>query len=352
MKVDGGEDGGRVTIRDVADVAEVHISTVSRALDPAKRELLAPDTRARVLAVAEELGYRPHLVASGLRRGQTRTVGLVIPDLGNPIYAPLTRGVTHALDGGGYMPLVSDTEDDRGRLSRVLHHLAQRRVEAVIVTAARLADEDLLREVAEGGTPVVTAVRTVPASGLPVVFHDDARGAALAAEHLVALGHRRLGQIRGPQDVEPFRARTRGFVDAVASSGADLVPDRPAAPRPTVEDGHRIATELLTRRRGRPTGIFVQNDTLAIGALQAVRELDLRCPEHVSVVGYNDDPYAAHTDPPLTTIRLEPYEIGRQAGRLALAAIERREHGPDDAHVPPELVVRSTTGPVAAEVVR
>jgi LacI family transcriptional regulator len=342
---DASDDAARpsVTIRDVAREAQVHISTVSRALDPQKRSMIGDATRERVLAVVDQLGYRPHLVASGLRRGQTRTIGVVVPDLGNPIFAPFARGATHALSGEGYMPLVADTEDDHAILARVVRHLAERRVEAIIMTAARLQDEALLRSIADGGVPVVTAIRTLPASGLPTVRHDDRGGGRLAAEHLLDLGHERLGQVRGPLDVEPFLARGEAFAEAVRAAGATLVADRPPADRPTVEEGQRIAVGLLARS-GRPTALFVQNDTMAIGALLAVREAGLRCPEDVSIVGYNDGPFAAHTDPPLSTIRLNPYEIGRQAGRLALEAIERQD-GTGEVHVPPELVVRRSTAP-------
>jgi LacI family transcriptional regulator len=354
-QVHRGEPGTPVTIRDVARAAKVHVSTVSRALDPDKRGLIGEATRQRVLDVARELGYRPHLVASGLRRGQTRTIGVVVPDLGNPIYAPFTRGVTHTLGGEGYLPYVADTQDDHAALERILRDLAARRVEAVITTAARLQDAALLLETAAMGVPVVTAVRTIPSSGLPAVEHDDFGGASQAAEHLLGLGHTRLGQLRGPQDVEAFRARSVGFRSAVRAGGASLVPDLAPAMWPTVEDGHRIATQFLRRGAGRPTALFFQNDTLAIGALQAVRDLGLRCPTDVSIVGYNDGPFAAHTDPPLTTVRLDAYELGRQAGRLALALLEQHGVGPanvdqtDADHaapgVPPVLVVRSSTGP-------
>jgi LacI family transcriptional regulator len=340
------EPGAAVTIREVARVAQVHVSTVSRALDPEKRDLIGEATRQRVEEVAKELGYRPHLVASGLRRGQTRTLGVVVPDLGNPIFAPFTRGVTHALGGVGYLPYVADSQDDEVALERILRDLAERRVEAIIMTAARLQDAELLLATVASGVPVITAVRTIPTSGLPSVDHDDVGGAAVAAEHLLGLGHVRLGQIRGPQDVEPFRSRTIGFSRTVQAHGATLVPDAVPAPRASVEDGHRITTRFLRRTRGRPTALFVQNDTLAIGALQAIRDLGLRCPNDVSVVGYNDGPFAPHTDPPLTTVRLDAYEVGQAAGRLALAIIEEPDATLEPVSGgPPVLVVRSSTGP-------
>lgn len=337
-------DPGRVTIRDVADAAEVHISTVSRALDPDKSSLIAAATRDRVLAAADQLGYQPHLVASGLRRGRTRTVGVVLPDLGNPIYAPFARGLTHALDRGGIVPVVADTEDDHGRLERVLRHLTERRVDAIVVAAARLDDAPLLTAIVEQGVPVVTAVRILPGSGLPQVFHDDHAGGRLAGEHLADLGHQRVARVRGPQDVQAFQSRSAGFVEGIG--GTDRLTEEPAAASaPDDDDGLRVTRALLDLVEPPPTAIFAENDALALGVLQALREAGLRCPEDISVVGYNDAPFAAHAAPPLTTIRLSAYDVGWRAGTLAMAAIDRPDEPHEEPQVPPELVVRRSTAP-------
>ncbi|MEX0705333.1 MAG: LacI family DNA-binding transcriptional regulator [Nitriliruptoraceae bacterium] len=333
-----------MTIRDVARVADVHISTVSRALDPRKRDLLADATLARVLAAVDELGYRPHLGARGLRRGQTATIGVVVPDLANPIFAPFARGATQSLDGKGYMPLLADTEDDAGRLERILHHLAERRVEAIIMTAARTGDVDLLLEVAEQGIPLVMAIRTVRDSGLLHVFHDDRLGGRLVAEHLVGLGHRRVGQLKGPLDVEPFLLRAEGF-EAALPDDVELVDDWEPARWPTVADGHRIARQVFGSGRSAPTGLFVHNDVLALGALEVLRELGLRCPQDVSIVGYNDAAFAAHTSPALTTVRLGQIELGRRAGELAIRVIDDPDAAQGTESVVPELIVRESTAP-------
>lgn len=342
-----GDTRGRaeVTIRDVARVAEVHISTVSRALDPRKSSLVSPDTRAKVLAVAEELGYRPHLVASGLRRGRTRTIGVVVPDLGNPLYAPLVRGVSQALDRDGYMPLVADTQDEHGRFERVLAHLLGRRVDALIATAARLDDEPALRSFAEQGVPVVLAVRTLPDSGLPTVVHDDESGGRLAAEHLLELGHRRIAQVQGPMDVAPFRARTEGFLRALQAADVEVAASAEPALEPTVPYGHEVMIALLDAAADPPTGVFVQNDLMALGALKALRECGLRCPDDVSILGYNDLFFAEHTAPPLTTLRLASYDIGRLTGSMAIELIDHPDREPAPVTVPPELVVRESTAP-------
>lgn len=335
----------RITLRQVAEAADVHASTVSRALDPAKAALVNPRTRAKVERVAEQLGYRPHLIASQLRRGQTQTVGVVVPDLGNPLYAPFVRGVTHALDHHGYMPLVADTQDDHERLRRTLLHLWNRRVEAIITTAPRAQDRSLVLEIATHGVPVILAVRTLPDSGLPTVEHDDVAGGALAAEHLIGLGHRRLVQLRGPTDVTPFVHRSLGFARAAEAAGVELVDLDIAATHPTVDDGRRLMEAVMTRCDPVPSGIFAQNDLLALGALEALRNAGLWCPDDVSVIGYNDNFYAAHARPSLTAIRLPGYDIGRLAGAMALEHVMRPEDAPASVSTSPVLMVRESTGP-------
>jgi len=341
--------GGRptVTIRDVARAADVHVSTVSRALDPQKQRLIAEATRLRILEVVAELGYRPHRGASGLRRGQTRTIGVVVPDLGNPLYAPFLRGVARALDTSEVMPLVTDTEDDHGRLARILRHLEERRVEAVITTAARTGDVELLREMRRLGTEVVLAIRTLPDSGLPTIPYDEVEGGRLAVEHLVSLGHRRVAQVRGPLDVEPFRARTEGAGAALAAHGLTAVTEARPASSPTVAEGERQTVDVLDAAGASPpTALFVQNDLLALGALSALRARGLRCPDDVSVVSYNDAFFAAYTEPALTTVRLPAFDIGRAAGRMALDLIVDADDAVSRVSaVEPELVVRASTAP-------
>lgn len=335
-----------ITLQQVADAAEVHVSTVSRALDPSKASLVSEATRARVVRVAEELGYRPHLIASQLRRGQTQTVGVVVPDLGNPLYAPFVRGVTHALDDEGYVPLVADTQDDHERFRRMLRHLWNRRVDAIITTAARLQDREAACEIADAGVPVIVAVRTLPDSGLPTVEHDDVGGGRMAAEHLIGLGHRRLVQLRGPVDVTPFLHRTRGFTAAVTDAGVEEVTFDVAATHPTVDEGRRVTEALLATTDGDlPTGVFAQNDLLALGALEALRHAGLWCPDDVSMVGYNDNFYAAHARPAMTAIRLPGYDMGRLAGTMAMDHIRDPDEASTSVTTDPVLMVRESTGP-------
>ena len=323
----------------------MHVSTVSRALDPAKASLVSEATRARVVQVADELGYRPHLIASQLRRGQTQTVGVVVPDLGNPLYAPFVRGVAHALDEHGYLPLVADTQDDHLRFRRTLRHLWSRRVDAIITTAARTSDRKAVSELADEGLPIVLAVRTLPGSGLPTVDHEDTDGGALAAQHLLDLGHRRLVQLKGPADVTPFLHRGQGFSAATAAAGCEEVELSTTATHPTVDEGRRLMGALLAASGPLPTGIFAQNDLLALGALEALRAVDLWCPTDVSMIGYNDNFYAAHARPAMTAIRLPGYDIGQLAGAMAMEHIRAPEEAATSVSTAPVLLVRESTGP-------
>lgn len=329
----------------------MHASTVSRALDPEKAWLVNPETRERVEAAAVALGYRRDLVASALRRGRSATVAVVVADLGNPYIAPVVRGIENALDGRGTMALIAETGDDPGRFDRVLDHLLGRRVDAVLTTAARTGSAAALRRMALL-LPVVLAVRTLP--GFPALAHDDELGGRLAAEHLLELGHRHLAQLCGPPDVSSFAGRAQGFRQAAEAHSATVV-DLPDTGRaPTLAEGTRLARLLLEEpsvsrgpslleRSPLPTGLFAHNDLMAFGALDVLAEHGLSCPRDMSVVGYNDSPLTDHTDPPLTTLRLPGYELGRLAAELATSLIAQPDRAPETRTLAPSLVVRRST---------
>ena len=332
----------KVTLKDVAARAGVHTSTASRALDPAKGSMVHDATVARVRAAAEELGYQGDAIASGLRRGRTNTLGIVVADLGNPFIAPVVRGVENHLEGRGLMALIAETRDEHERMSRVLHNLAARRVDAVIVTAARSGDERILRK-AQQQMPIVLAVRHLPDSGIPAVTHDDERGGRLAAEHLLEHGHRRIAQLCGPRDISSFRGRAAGFRERLRNEGIEVIEVDDTAQRPILPEGRRLMELLLARWSEPPTAVFAHNDLMAFGALQALAAQGRACPEDVAVIGYNDTPMTAFTDPPITTIRLPGYEVGRMAADTAVTLIDDREYQGASLSLPPVLVPRHST---------
>lgn len=335
------------TLKDVARLAGVHPGTVSRALDPRKSSLVRSETRLKVETAARALGYRADAIARSLRRGQTTTVGVVAADLGNPFIGPLLRGLANELDEHGFMALISETQDERERLLASLDNFLSRRVDAIVVTAAHAADGPLLRRVVSGGVPLVLAVRAVPGSGLPAVTTDDLAGGRLAARHLAELGHVRAAELAGPADVQPFADRSAGFADQAARSGVELVRALDEAHFPTVEEGRRLMELVLASGAAPPTAVFAHNDSIAIGAIAALRAAGLRCPEDVSVLGYNDAPLVDHLSPPLSTIRFPGDEIGRFAAEITVALVKEPRRMVASMTFPPELVVRASTAPPA-----
>lgn len=333
----------KVTLKDVAERAGVHISTVSRALDPQKSSLVGEQTRDRVRTAAEALGYRGDALASGLRRGRTDTFGVVVADLGNPFIAPVIRGIENSLDGRGLMALVAETQDAHDRMARVLDNLLSRRVDAIITTAARAGDEALLQETAVQ-VPLVLAVRSLPGSGLSTITHDDERGGRLAAQHLVERGHRRLAQLRGPRDISNFRERGRGFEAALADMGGlELVEADDVGAHPILSEGRRLMEQLLDRGEELPTAVFAHNDLMAFGALDALSARGLSCPGDIAVMGYNDTPMTRFAAPPITTIRLPGYELGRLAADAATTLITAGDGVRQHTTLPPVLVPRHST---------
>jgi LacI family transcriptional regulator len=338
----------RGTIKEVAKAAGVHPSTVSRSLDPLQASRVRDETRRRVLAAAEALNYRRDVIASGLRRQRSYTVGVLVPDLGNPIHASLVRGISRRLERDHYSAILLETEDQHERFRAGIELFKDRRVDGVISAATRAGDAKVLRALVRSGVSVVMAVRWVREVGVPVVANDDYRGGVMATEHLVQLGHRRPAQLHGPTDIETFNERGQGFNSTLARAGLlPVTPPRDVARTPSVDEGRRLM-RLLLEQGHRPTGVFAHNDLMAVGAIEVLQERGLRCPEDVSVIGYNDMPLTEHLAPPLSTIRMPTADVGRVAAERLLELVHGRESSAEPSTVSislqPVLVVRGSTG--------
>jgi LacI family transcriptional regulator len=334
-----------VTLEDVARAAGVHYSTVSRALDPAKVSRVNVTTREHVQAVARRMGYQPDMVASGLKRGRTQSVAVIAGDLGNPNIAPVLRGIANELERAGLISLISETQDDSARLDRILEHMMSRRVDAIIMTAARNRDAPKLRRIRRQGIPLVLAVQDIPGIRLPAATNDDFLGGALAAQHLLSLGHRRVAQLRGPMDINSCFLRAQGFSKTIAAAGAVEVVVRSVAPTGSSEDGALMMRKLLNSKGARPTGIFTHHDLMAFGALTAAEERGLLIPRDLSIIGYHNLPHDDRIVPPLTSINQPREELGRMAAEILVQMLTSPGRPPALRRIAPELVVRKSTGP-------
>jgi LacI family transcriptional regulator len=308
---------GTVTLYDVARASGVHPSTVSRALDPTKHSRVKAETRERIIRVADELGYRPDLVARSLQSGRTGTVGVILADIGNTFITPLVHGIAAALESSRAMPTIAETQDDHARMLNILDHMLSRRVDGIVAVAARAADQQAL-EAAAKVVPVVLASRPLEETQLVMATHDDHEGGRLVAEHLYQLGHRTVAQLLGPNDVLNFPRRAEGFRQVVSDRGLHELTVDVCAERPVTEEGERLMELLLDNSPHLPTGVFAHNDLMALGALSVLRRRGLRVPEDISLLGCNDLPLVGHLTPPLSTVRLRPLELGKVAGDMVV----------------------------------
>lgn len=333
-----------VTLRDVARVAGVHPGTVSRALNEETRALVNEETARRVLEVAEELGYRPNPIARGLKTNRSYTVGVLIPDLTNPLFPPIVRGIEDRLAQDGYTSLIANTENDAERERIDFEAMRARQVDGFITATARL-DDELLAAMKASGERIVLVNRRLEDGTLPSVVPDDRMGIRLAVEHLAELGHRRIAHLAGPQNVSTGHQRYEGFVEAMGLVGlgaeADLVR---FADGFTEADGRHACRELLDAH-GDITAIVAANDLIALGCYDALAEHGLECPGDVSVVGFNDMPFADRFNPPLTAVHLPHREIGAAAAELLLEALADGVEPPRQILLAPSMVVRESTGP-------
>src|SRR3954454_21085558 len=331
-----------VTLRDVARAARVHPGTVSRALNVQTRGLVNEETAERVMRAAEELGYRPNPIARGLKTTRSFTVGVLLPDLTNPLFPPIVRGIEDHLGAAGYTSLIANTDNDADRERQDFEAMRARQVDGFITATARL-DVEFVDETRELAEPIVLVNRRLEDESLPAVTVDDREGVRMAVEHVVELGHRRIAHLGGPQALSTGHQRHLGFRAAMAAAGVE-VDERTVrfSHAFTEAEGARVCRELLD---GAPdmTAIVAANDLLALGCYDVLAERGLRCPDDVSVVGFNDMPFADRFDPPLTTVRIPHREIGASAAELLL---ERLGDGVGEARqvrLPPSFVSRGST---------
>jgi LacI family transcriptional regulator len=334
------------TLRDVAEAAGVHAATASRALNPATRGLVNADTARRVMKVAEQLGYRPNPIARGLKTSKSGTVGLVIPDLTNPLFPPIVRGIEEILEPAGYSGLIVNTDNDPDRERWQIELLRSRQVEGLIVATARV-EHPLMEQLHREGVVMVMVNRRPEGVDVPSITPDDAAGVELAVGHLAELGHTRIAHVAGPQSTSTGVTRARAFRAAVRDHGLDEDPALITTAESWSERAGADGLRRLLDSRVEFTGIFAGNDLIALGCYDVFFERGIACPAEMSVVGFNDMPFLDKLRPPLTTIAIPHQQIGAEAARLLLDAIADPQRPARSVMLPLSLVVRGSTAPPA-----
>jgi LacI family transcriptional regulator len=334
----------RTTLKDIADAMGVHTSTVSRALDPNTRHLINAEIAARIVDAARERSYRPNAIASSLRTRRSMTVGVVVPDITNPVFPPILRGIEDTLTPQGYVAMIANSDGDPERESVLIDALRARGVDGLILASARREDPAISRAVAEG-IPIVTVNRKVDDPAVSSVTNDEAGGVALAVRHMLELGHRQIAHIAGPQSLSTGLMRYEAFLAALRANGVAPAPGLIAFGSAYTEgEGERCGRALSGAARPF-TAIVCANDRLAIGAVEALREAGMACPRDVAVSGYNDMPFVDRIDPPLTTVRIQKREAGACAAAILVARLRDPKQAAEHVVLPVELVVRGSTAP-------
>ena len=335
-------------IYEVARRAGVSASTVSRVLS--RPDVVSPDTRQRVLATVEEMGYAPNSVARNLRTRRSDKILVTVPDISNPFYSLVIQGIEGAAQRAGYTVLLGNTQQDERHEERYARMLKRKEADGLIFLGHRIPKPaaELVAAMAPQCAPVVHGCEYSPALGVASVHIDNAAAAADAMDHLYSLGHRRIGVITGPLISPLSRDRLTGTHDRARAMNAD---DQLSVKNGdfTIESGAALAESLLGQPAP-PTAIFCFSDEMAIGALAVAKRRGLLVPGDLSIVGFDDIRFARHVDPPLTTVSQPMRQIGENTVRLLLALLRGEQIKPVSVVLTHKLTVRWSTAPPTAEL--
>jgi DNA-binding LacI/PurR family transcriptional regulator len=327
-----------ITVRQIAEHANVSLGTVSNVLNGATS--VREDLRKRVMSASKRLGYEPSALAKGMRGSSINLLGMIIPDILNPFFPGVVRGVEDVAYESGHRLVLCNTDNDPRKEISYLSDLRSFRPAGLLVIPAIYST--IMQSFRPTDPPVVFAARPPDRWKGDSVIADNFHGGHLAAQHLLELGHTSLATIAGPLHLHTSVARLDGFKHGLAEAGLVLRKKYIQESLFDSASGYVAATRLL-KLKPRPTAIFAANDLLAMGALAAIRQSGLHCPEDVSVVGFDNLDVAEHTFPALTTVHESGYQMGATACRILLERIRNNHLAPSKIVLPTELRVRNST---------
>jgi len=335
----------KITIKDIARMANVSHTTVSRALNDKSR--IKNETKERILSIARELNYRPNFIARSLVMRRTKTLGLVITTIANPFYTELSQGIEATAINLGYNIILCSTHSDLSTEKQYIDMLRSKGVDGIIFTSAHMGDPNILA-LAEEGFPIILVNRRtyhpVIREKVDYVGVDNIHGGFLAVEHLIKLGHRRIGVIGGSSESSVGFERLEGGKKALAAHGLDVISDYFLEGDFLKGSGYQGGKKFLGMSEP-PTAIFATNDYMALGAYQAITEEGVKVPEEVALIGFNDIEFTSMKGIELTTVGQKKYEMGALAVKTLVERVEGAKLGlPKEIILEPELIIRKTCG--------
>lgn len=331
------------TIHDIARELSVTASTVSRALNGNTR--ISEDMRRTVKETAQRLGYEPNHIASALRSGRTRIIGMVVPTANRSFFSNVVRGVEAVAKVADYNVIICQSNDDRAEEADIIDTLLRLRVDGIIASIAReTRNFDHFRKVREKGVPLILFDRVNEALGASTVVLDDQLGAYQATEHLVKQGFRRIAHFAGPQHLNIYKYRLRGYTDALEAAGMALDERLIVTGNPTVEGGRAYMEQLLALPEP-PDAVFSASDYAAVGAMQVLKERRILIPQEMGLVGFANEMFTSMVEPGLTTVDQHSERMGEFAARIFFEEMEAMGQGfiPRKTVLAPTLVVRGSS---------
>jgi LacI family transcriptional regulator len=325
----------------VAKKAGVSLTTVSHVIN--KTRFVSDEVTMRVQAAMQELDYQPNALARSLRRGETRTLGLILPDSANPFFAEIGHAIEMEAFNAGYSVILCNTEDEARKELLYTDVLSKKQVDGMIFVATG-EQSDSVQNVLRLDLPLVLVDRQLPALETDAVLTDNRLGGALAAQFLTDLGHHKLACITGPSHLTPSADRVTGFLETLEAAGIDRSSVRLERGDFHPESGYQAGIQLLSKPEELPSAVFCSNDLMAIGLCRAVMEYGLRIPEDISILGFDDIELSKYFNPPLTTIRQPKAEIGQVAVSMLLERIKDHRLPARQKVFKPQLQERRSCG--------
>ena len=332
-----------VTIRDVAKRAGVSITTVSHVINDTR--FVSDKLKERVETAIAELNYHPNPLGRGLRKGETRTIAVLLPDPGNPFFQTVNRGIEEETYESNFSITCCNTDEDPERERFFLTLMLQRGVDGFIV-APTVEAEDNLRIVEKEGIPLVIVDRATPAFSLDQVYSKSKEGGYAATAHLLSLGHDRIATLVGIRGLSTIESRLQGYCEALKERGIDPDEQLMADARSKMEDAFSATRQLLETHKD-VTAIFTTNNLMTLGALKYFKEQGIECPKDISIIGFDDSEWASISTPALTVVSQQAYEMGYRAGERLMSRVLHPENSKkaQTIELETELIVRESTAP-------
>jgi LacI family transcriptional regulator len=330
------------TLQSLSEELGISVSTVSRVLNgKAKKFRISQKTEEKVQNTAKKLGYTPNQIARGLRLQKTYTIGYVIPDIANPFFASIAQSIERSARKLKYSVLVSDTEENTEIESQTLKLFSERKVDGLIISPVGQYYEHI-NDIIKKNVPVVLIDRYFADTKIPFVTSDNYQGAFSAVSHMINNGHEKIACIQGLSNTMPNIERVRGYQEALKKNKLDVIDELIVGDSFGEANGY-IETKILLKKKERPTAIFAVSNLISLGALRALNEENLRVPEDMSLISFDDQPYSNFLATPMTSVAQQSSEIGFVATKLLIDIIEsKREFEPNGIFLPTKLIIRKS----------